>query len=179
MRFAPQETRKYLVTTVTAKGSSLIYAKSILLFLTVLFAVPAVAQQTPTRPETPEVVWTWSKQCEDNHKLGVTISLERKVLYRGVLSICRGSREGENGRVSFHFAGSHLFQGEYRTRSTDSIEGDIWQAGGEPDVLILGISFETKKQILLNTLHIARPDKQTSSELDKSLFITTHPLPVR
>jgi hypothetical protein len=179
MRFAPQETSTHLVTTATAKRRSLIYGKSILLLFTVLLAVPAVAQQTPSRPETPEVVWTWSKQCEDTHKLGVTVSIERKVLYRGVLPVCRGSREGENGRVSFHFAGSHLFQGEYRTRSTDSIEGDIWQAGGESDVLILGISFETRKQVLLNTLHIARPDKQTSSELDKGLFITTYPLPVR
>jgi len=124
-------------------------------------------------------VWTWSKQCGGNHKLGVTVRLERKVLYRGVLPICRASRDAEDGRVEFHFAGGHLFQGEYRTSSTDSIEGDIWQAGGEPDALILGISFDTKKQILLNTLHIARPDRQTSSELDKGLFITTHPVTVR
>lgn len=156
-----------------------ICAKWTLLFFTVLLAVPAVAQQTPTRSETPEVVWTWSKQCDGNHKLGVTVFLGRKVLYRGVLPICRGSRDAEDGRVMFHFAASHLFQGTYRTRSTDSIEGDIWQAGGEPDVLILGISFATRKQILLNTLHIARPDKQTSSELDKGLLITTKPLPVR
>jgi len=81
--------------------------------------------------------------------------------------------------VEFHFASGHTFQHEYRTRSTDSIEGDIWQAGGEPDALILGISFDTSKQILLNTLHIARPDKQTSSELDKGLLIITYPVPVR
>jgi hypothetical protein len=74
--------------------------------------------------------------------------------------------------------GGHILQGEYRTRM-DSIQGDIWQVGGEPDALILGISFDTKKQILLNTLHIARPEKQTSSELDKGLFITRNPVPVR
>ena len=156
-----------------------IYAKWMLLFLTVLLAAPAVAQRTLSGPETPEVVWTWSKQCDGNHKLGVTVLLDREVLYRGVLQICRGSRDAEDGRVKFHFAGGHLFQGEYHTRSTDSIEGDIWQAGGEPDALVLGISFDIKKQILLNTLHIARPDKQTSSELDTGLSITTHPLPVR
>jgi hypothetical protein len=71
------------------------------------------------------------------------------------------------------------FPSEFRTHSTDSIEGDIWQAGGEPNGLTLGISFDTKKQILLNTLHVARPDKQTSSELDRGLSITTHPLPAR
>jgi hypothetical protein len=147
----------------------------LLFFFTVLLSVPAVAQQTLSHPETPEVVWVWSKQCDGNHKLGVTVILDRKVLYRGVLPICHRNREAENGRVSFHFAGGHLFQGKYHTRSTDSIEGDIWQASGDSDALILGVSFDTKKQVLLNTLHIAAPDKPSSSELDKGLFITTHP----
>jgi hypothetical protein len=93
--------------------------------------------------------------------------------------LCHGSRDAEDGRVEFHFSGGRTFQGKYRTRTTDSIEGDIWQAGGEPDALILGISFDTGKQILLNTLHIANPGKQTSSQLDKDLFITTYPVPVR
>ncbi len=150
--------------------------KSMLLFVTTFLTATAVAQQPTARPETPEVVWTWSEQCSGNHKLGLTVRLERKVLYRGVLPICRGSRDAENGQVKFHFAGGHLFQGEYRTRSTDSIEGDIWQAGGEPDALILGISFVTKNQILLNTLHLAWPNRQVSSELDRGLFITTYPI---
>lgn len=157
----------------------MINMKSMLLLATMLLAAAAVAQQPTSRAETPEVVWTWSKQCDGNHRLGVTVRLESKVLYRGVLPICRGSRDAENGRVEFHFAGGHLFQGEYPTSSTDSIEGDIWQAGGESDALILGISFDAKNQILLNTLHIGRPDTQTSSELDKGLFITTYPVPIR
>jgi hypothetical protein len=109
----------------------------------------------------------------------LTVRLDRKVLYRGVVPICRGSRDTEDGRVAFHFAGGHAFQGKCHTRSTDIVEGDIWQAGGEPDALILGLSFDTGKQILLNTLHVARAEKQTSSELDKGLFITTYPVPVR
>ena len=153
--------------------------KNMLLLATMFLTATAVAQQPTSRPRTPEVVWTWSKHCRENHKLGVTVRLDRKVLYRGVLAICRGSRAAEDGQVEFHFAGGHVFQGEYRTHSTDSIEGNIWQAGGEPDALILGISFDTKNQALLNTLHIARPNRQTSSELDKGLFITTYPVPAR
>ncbi len=156
-----------------------IYTSWNLLFFTILLAAPAFAQQTPLSPESSNVVWTWSKQCDGDRKLGVTVLLGRKVLYRDVFPICLGSRETEDGRVRFHFAGGHLFQDEYLTRPTDSIEGEIWQAGREPDALILGISFNTKKQVLLNTLHIARPEKQTSSELDKGLLITTHPIPVR
>jgi hypothetical protein len=144
-----------------------------------LLAAPAVAQQSASRQEAPEVVWTWSKQCDGNHKLSVTVRLDHKVLYRGDLPICRGRRDAEDGQMKFYFAGGHLFQGEYRTHSTDTIEGDIWQAGGEEDALILGVSFSTKKQVLLNTLHIARPDKQSSSELDTGIFITSDPASVR
>lgn len=124
-------------------------------------------------PVPPEVVWTWSTQCDGNHKLGVEVRAKRKLLYRGVLPICRGIRDAANGRVEFHAARS-----EYSADSTDA-EGNIWQAGGEPDALILGISFQTKERILLNTLHIARPDKKTSSKLDQGLSIITYPLPER
>lgn len=150
--------------------------KSTTLFFMVLLATTAVAQSPSPGGGTPDVVWAWSNRCDGNHKLGVTVRLARKVLYRGVLPICRGSRDAENGRVEFHFAGGHLFQGEHRTRPTDSIEGDIWQAGGEPDALILGISFATRNQTLLNTVHIGRPQRRTSSVLDKGLFITTYPV---
>ncbi len=147
-----------------------------LVFLAVLIPVPPLAQQPSSPPEKSAVVWTWSKGCKGDHKLGVTVRLDGKALYRGVLPICRGSRDAEEGRVKFHFAGGHSFQGEHHTRSTDSIEGDIWQAGGEPDALILGISFDTGKQILLNTVHIAKPKKQASSTLDRGLVITTYPV---
>ena len=144
-------------------------------FAAFLVAVPAFAQQPSSKTETPELVWTWSKRCSGPDSIAVTVSLDRKILYRGFLPICRGSRDAEDGRVQFHFSGGHTFQGGRRTRSTDTIEGDIWQAGGEKDALILGISFDANNQTLLNTLHIARPGKQTSSDLGKGLSITTHP----
>jgi hypothetical protein len=149
-----------------------------MLSFTVLLAVHAVAQYTPPLHKAPEAIWVWSEHCNGDLKLGVTVTLDRKVLYRGVLPVCHGSRDEENGKMSFHFTGNHFFQGIYHTNSTDSIEVDIWQAGGEPDAVILGISFSTKRKILLNTLHIAKMDFQTTSKLDKGLFITTHLLPV-
>lgn len=149
-----------------------------LLLFMLLAAVPAIPQQHPSK-RNPDIVWAWSEQCHGAHKIGVTVRLDSKVLYRGVLPICRAHRDAENGKVEFRFAGGHTFQGEYPTDSTDSIEGDIWQAGGDPHDLILGVSFMTSKQELLNTVHIARPDKPTSSELDKGLSITTDPVPAQ
>lgn len=126
-----------------------------------------------------DVVWTWSAQCGTKQQLRVTVHLQSKLLYDGLLPICRGNRDAENGRAEFHFSSGQVFGGEYRARGRDSIEGDIWQAGGEKDALILGVSLATKKQVMLNTLHIARPDKETTAELDKGLYITTTPVTTR
>jgi len=121
-----------------------------------------------------DVVWTWSRQCKAGQQLNVAISLEGKVLYQGVLPICRGARDAEDGRAEFHLSSGHLFGGQYRARKTDIIEGDIWQAGGDTDALILGVSFATQHQILLNTLHVAKVDKKSTTKLDNGLYITTY-----
>lgn len=140
------------------------------------FASSGVAQKRPSRASSPEIVWVWSPECHADQRLGVTVRLEGKVIYKNALPICRGARSAEAGRADFHIHGGHIFQGQYRTRASDPVEGDIWQAGGEQDGLILGVSFETKRQVLLNTLHVANPNKQTSSELDRGLSITTYPV---
>jgi hypothetical protein len=156
-------------------SANMAYVKCVVLLAMGLLTVYVGAQPVTTQSESQQAVWTWSSQCAGDHKLGVTVRLENKVLYRGVLSICQDNGNKESGHIEFHFVGGHSFQGEYRTRPTDLIEGDVWRAGGESNALILGISFDNKKQVLLNTLHIANPGKRTSTEVDKGLFITTYP----
>ena len=66
--------------------------------------------------------------------------------------------------------------GEYRTVHTQTIEGNVWQAGSDPDELLLGISFSTKNQVLLNTIHIAKPGRVSSSEVDRGIVVRTFPI---
>ncbi|RRA49347.1 hypothetical protein D1Y84_14730 [Acidipila sp. EB88] len=150
----------------------------VILLLGSVLVSPLIAQQSGAQ-QGPDIVWTWSAQCDTKQKLRVTVHLQSKLLYAGLLPICRGSRDAENGGAEFHFSSSQVFGGQYRARIGGSIEGDIWQAGGEKDALVLGISLTTKKQILLNTLHIASPDKKTFAKLDKGLYITTTPVITR
>ena len=145
-----------------------------LLLLTAFLGLPLIAQQ-PGAKQGTDVVWTWSAQCNTNQQLRVAVRLGSKLLYEGLLPICRGNRDAENGRADFNFSSDRVFGAEYRPQRRASIECDIWQAGGEKDALVLGISLATKKQVMLNTLHIASPDKKTSTELDKGLYITTSP----
>ena len=159
--------------TVSRKG-----LRPLLLLLAPVLGLPLIAQQHGAQ-QGSDTVWTWSAQCDTKQQLRVTVHLQSKLLYEGLLPICRGNRDAENGRAEFHFASDRVFGGRYRARMRDSIEGDIWQAGGEKYALVLGISLATKKQVMLNTLHIASPDKKTSAELDKGLFITTAPVSTR
>jgi len=148
------------------------------LLLTTSLGLPLSAQH-PASQQGPDIVWTWSKHCDAKQQLRVTVRLKSRILYEGLLPICRGNRDAEDGRAEFHFSSDRGFSGEYRARGRDPIEGDIWQVGGETDALMLGISLATKKQVMLNTLHLAKPDKPTSAELDRGLYITTAPVVTR
>jgi len=50
------------------------------------------------------------------------------------------------------------------------------QAGADPAAILLGVSFATKQQVLLNTIHIARPGKASISEIDRGLTVRTFPV---
>lgn len=78
-------------------------------------------------------------------------------------------------RISFHFSGGHTFQGTYHTKRTETIEGRIWQAGADPDDILLGVSFLAHDQASLNSIHIAKPGKPAESKLDPGLLIETYP----
>lgn len=66
------------------------------------------------------------------------------------------------------------FQGTYHTKTTETLEGTIWQAGADPDDILLGVSFLAHDQVLLNTIHITKPGKSTESNLDAGLVIKTY-----
>jgi hypothetical protein len=120
--------------------------------------------------------------------MGLEVVLSRKVIYRSSFPICPIndysdkvkhllSARGTPGReLVFSFKGGHVFQGEYRTTPTQTIEGNVWQSGADPGVILLGLSFATKKQVLQNTIHVAPVGKASSSEIDPGLTVRTFPV---
>lgn len=143
---------------------------------TLLFASSLAAQVPSSRTKAADNVWIWSRGCLGGYELGVTVRLGSKVLQHAVLPICQGSRDAEDGRLRFRIAGSDLRLHGYDTGPSDSIEADIWQAGGEPDALILGFSLDAAGDSRVNTLHIAKPDRRVSSDLGRGLTLTTYPI---
>lgn len=104
------------------------------------------------------------------------VVLDGKIIYRSSFSICRASSgsnpaEGRQRIIAFYFKGGHVFQGEYHTARAQIIEGNIWQAGADPDAVLLGVSFSSKKQVLLNTIHVAKPDSVSASEIGRGIVV--------
>lgn len=136
----------------------------------------------------PKRLWSWFGDCGQKKYVGLEVALSRKVIYRSSFPVCPIEDYSENvkdllsargspGRkLVFSFKGGHVFQGEYRTTPTQTIEANVWQSGTGPGVILLGLSFSTKKQLLLNTIHVAQMDKAFTSEIDHGLTVRTFPI---
>ncbi len=102
------------------------------------------------------------------------------MIYRNSFPVCpvdnrAKETEPEHKILAFAFKGGYAFQGEYHTTRKDTIEGNIWQAGNDPDTILFGLSFSNGKQILLNTIHVANVKSKSSSEIDRGLIVRTFP----
>jgi hypothetical protein len=135
--------------------------------------------QTPST--RPQAGWYWYGGCREPKTLGLEILLDGKSIYHSSFRICRMRstdvpplREGPE--VAFSLRGGHVFQGNLRTSPKEMVEANIWQAGCEPDGLLLGISFSAKGRVLLNTLHLAKADRASEALLDRGLVIRTNPI---
>lgn len=101
-------------------------------------------------------------------------------MYSAHLPICRlPFASGTAGReqLAFDLNGGREFQGKYPTEKTDKIRCEIWQATSGIGDLNLGIAFFTEhRQLLLNTVHILRPGRATTSEVDRGIVVKTFPV---
>ncbi len=126
-----------------------------------------------------EVVWHWFNKCGDSKILIVEITLNNKTIYKSSFPICqlwRGDipHEPEQKRLVF-FIDKAEKQSLFGEPKDARVEGNIWKSGGDPDDIILGVSFDTKERIWLNKLHIAYPERATKSKLTRGLMIKTYP----
>jgi hypothetical protein len=80
-------------------------------------------------------------------------------------------------RFSFHFrVDMKIFGKEFAALGVKNVEGDIWQAGKDPRLIVLGISFVTKNYVLLNSIHLVWPERISKTNLAEGLILETHPV---
>jgi hypothetical protein len=148
----------------------------------VAFAVVAVTLLVP-RPAhsqssaADELVWHWFGSCRDARTMTVAVSLNNKRLFASSFPVCaihfadkQNERAHDNLRFFFK-APAKMFGGEFASLGAPDIEGNIWEAGSEHDVIVLGVSFMTKDRVLLNTIYIAPANKAAQAELAEHLLV--------
>jgi hypothetical protein len=154
-------------------------------FTALLIIIVCIALMAPGRASQQGPVWFWFATC-GGPAMTVEIRLEKTMLHRSSVPLCRADRasadsQGQASRIEFSFrpARAILWAG-YRdtpdgTAADHSIEGNIWQAGADPDALAIGISFVDGSKILTNTVHIAHPGQRDESTIANGLVVLTYP----
>ena len=119
--------------------------------------------------------------------MGLEVSLDGKVIHQATFAVCHRLRSAtstnEKRMIEFSFVAPRAitwngYLDEDNTTNVGAkLEADIWQAGADPDALILGLSFDSSNQIYMNTVHIARIDRSSQSEVEPGLVVRTYPIP--
>ena len=105
--------------------------------------------------------------------------IDGKTAFQSDFAVCQIPKETKASfpqkNIVFSIKGGHTFQKQYVTTPHEMIRGDIWLAGSDPDDLLLGVSFMDDKRVLLNTIHIAKPNQESSAEIDPGIEVRTLP----
>ena len=154
-----------------------------LYFALALFLILQPSKLTSQHRHLPsEPLWYWFGHCRDKKYMGFELLMNGATIHKTSFPICAikdVSEEDPHKVVAFFFKGGYVFQGQYHTKPTQRIEGNIWQAGADPGVILFGVSFSAPwrhGQTLLNTIHIADAYKESSTEIDDGLIVRTFPI---
>ncbi len=132
-----------------------------------------------------DTVWVWSAMCGQPRTIALDVRLDQSLIYHTRLPMCRVERAleiGETIRFSFTPHRPIVWMG-YRTDKGDTtnadtpVEGRIWQAGGDPDALLLGVVMSSADGMHMNAIHVVRPGKPSEKDLAAGLFVRTYPVP--
>jgi len=119
--------------------------------------------------------------------MALEIRLHGKVVFRSSFPVCRAdpstvTLQGEASKVLHFTFKPHraIVWGGYRegddtTLAHQTIAGDIWLAGREPDVLLLGVAFTSLNKVYMNTVHVCHPAQRDRTLITSGLFVTTYP----
>jgi hypothetical protein len=125
----------------------------------VLMASIAVAQ------DAAPAKWRWLEQCSTPYRTHFTVRLDGEPLLDTDLPVCHlvdaARPVGLKAKlIRFHFKTDlKIFGDEYAELGVQDVEGNVWEAGGDPTDIVFGLSFTASQRILLNTLHVAYANK--------------------
>lgn len=129
--------------------------------------------------------WYWFAAC-GGPAMTLEVQLHGQLLFRSTFPICMAepggaAEQGTLGRQEFYFHPERNI--EWKGGGDDnivselnsSVEGNIWLAGSESYALLIGIAFSDGQRILMNTIHIAKPDTRSETRITDELTVSTFP----
>jgi hypothetical protein len=152
--------------------------KRIIPHLLLLFlAGYAFAQDKQTT--SSEIVWHWTALQPAERIIIFETTVDGELLATAKFPVSRAARgqikpEEKQTIFEYNFV-LHKKQGRSLNEvSQGSVEGNIWIAGMEKDGIIFGISWVTRNQIILNTLHFAALDKVEAVEIAPGVYFKSY-----
>lgn len=128
-------------------------------------------------------VWFWYSGC-GSKSIALSVAFDHRLIRAETIPICRAKRgsaaaRGQDRQVSFPFLPKRtmLWQGYPVPGTTEEspasarLRIDIWEAGAEPDALILGVSVSGDRGTYMNTLVPVRLDRPNRSLVGDGLVV--------
>jgi hypothetical protein len=152
-------------------------SRSILLSVLLLAAQPVSS--------TVKNVWFCFSDC-GARQLALQVTFDGASLYSSKVPICQASpaSKGEETRISLVLKPRRDIKWKWGNRDDNPITPaghrllvELWEAGADSDALLIGVSVSDGHQIYENTIHIAFPEKSSSTEIATGLVVSTTPAP--
>jgi len=152
---------------------------------TVVAVVAGVMLGAPIPAAAEAPVWFWYTSC-GGPAMTLEVRFDKQVVYTASMPLCRMHRQAKTEEkparvldVPFEAPRSIKWEG-YRdapdiTKQGQRLHLNLWQAGANPNDLIIGVSAIDNATIYMNTVHIAHPDRRDETEIAQGLVIVTYP----
>jgi len=146
-----------------------------------LMAALAMATSHAVAKEGP--VWFWYSDC-GARSISLAVVFDHELIRADTIPVCHAMRAsaaaaGQGKRLSFPFRPNRAIRwssdpapgSSEESRPSEKLKIDIWEAGADPDALILGISVLGEKRMYMNTVMPVRLDRANKAEIGPGLVV--------
>ena len=152
----------------------------LLLFLVVLSAASNGYSETEKKEsQQSEIVWHWTDDEHAERFIIFETTVDGKLIATAkfpVTRIARGDVKPDPKQKIFEY--KFVLHGKkgrtFRGIAKGKVEGNIWEAGMERNGILFGVSWVTKDNIMMNTLHLAVLDETNVSEQGRGVHFKTY-----
>ena len=160
--------------------------------LAFLGVVGALLAPSHLRAQARDTVWVWNAHCRKPSAIALSLRLDRTILFRGTISLCRVERDPrlDTGTLTFRIRPRRpvVWYG-YRSDAGDPSEGPgdttaantlfdvhMWQGGADTNAALIGFAAAAKDGIHMNSIIYVCPTKSSRDTMAVGLVVEAQPV---